>query len=170
MHPDLPATPPAAADAAAEPPVPVLVPLARISIDVAAVVRLGEVWGTAERRFVPLAGGTVEGRLQGRVIEGGVDWQWRRADGTLEISAHYALALHDGAIVEVRSDGLRHGPPAVMAALARGEAVPASAYRFRTAVRLHTGAPAWQWLNHTLAVASGAREAGRVHLALYEVR
>ena len=43
----------------------------------------------------------------------------------------------------MRSQGLRHGPPEVMARLARGEAIPASDYFFRTLVRFTTGAPAW---------------------------
>jgi hypothetical protein len=107
--------------------------------------------------------------LDGELIEGGVDWQWRRADGALEIDAHYALRLADGAVVEVRSVGLRHGPPEVMAALARGDEVPPSAYYFRTAVRFTTGAPAWLHLNDMLALAVGGREKRRVLLDLYAI-
>ena len=46
----------------------------------------------------------------------------------------------------------------VREALARGEAVPPSAYYFRTAVRFTTGAPAWAHLNGLLALAVGGRE------------
>ena len=49
--------------------------------------------------------------VKGHVIEGGVDWQWRRDDGVLEISAHYVIRADDGGLIEVRSEGLRHGPP-----------------------------------------------------------
>jgi hypothetical protein len=148
---------------------PELLPLARISCEVAALVSLGEA-PQGERRFVPLGGGTVSGpELNGRLVEGGIDWQWRRPDGVLEIAAHYVLQADDGGLIEVKSDGLRHAAPEVMAALARGEPVPPQDYFFRTFVRFTTGAPAWLHLNRTMAVAVGAREAQRVLLDLYRL-
>jgi len=148
---------------------PALSLLCTIECAVDEIVSLGQA-AAGERRFVPLGRGRVSGPvLNGELIEGGVDWQWRRADGTLEIDAHYALRLADGTVVEVQSVGLRHGPPEVMEALARGEEVPPSAYYFRTAVRLGTGAPAWAHLNRMLVLAVGAREQRRVVLDLYAV-
>ncbi|HWP19320.1 MAG TPA: DUF3237 domain-containing protein [Burkholderiaceae bacterium] len=149
--------------------VPTLVPMARIHCEVGPLVTLGA-GPTGERRYVPLRGGTVSGpELNGQVIEGGVDWQLGRADGVLEIAAHYAVRLEDGSLVEVRSDGLRHGPPAVMARLARGEPVDPHEYFFRTLMRFATGAPAWAHLNAVMAVASGRREAHRVVLDVYRL-
>ena len=55
---------------------------------------------------------------------GGVDWQWLRSDGVIEIAAHYVIRADDGGLIEVRSDGLRHGSAEVLAQLARGETVP----------------------------------------------
>jgi hypothetical protein len=119
---------------------------------------------------VPLAGGTVRGpELNGRLVEGGVDWQVARADGVLEIAAHYVIRTEDGALIEVRSDGLRHGPPEVMARLARGEPVAPHEYFFRTIVRFTTGAPAWLHLNRTIALAVGQREPRQVVLDLYRI-
>jgi len=150
-------------------PIPNLSLLCTIECKVDEVVSLGHA-PAGERRFVPLGRGRVSGPvLNGELIEGGVDWQWRRADGTLEIDAHYALRLADGAVVEVQSVGLRHGPSEVMEALARGDEVPPSAYYFRTAVRLNTGAPAWSHLNRMLVLAVGAREKRRVLLDLYAI-
>jgi hypothetical protein len=150
-------------------PIPSLSLLCTIECEVDEIVSLGQA-PAGERRFVPLGHGRVSGPvLDGELIEGGVDWQWRRADGALEIDAHYALRLADGAVVEVRSVGLRHGPPEVMAALARGDEVPPSAYYFRTAVRFTTGAPAWLHLNDMLALAVGGREKRRVLLDLYAI-
>lgn len=148
---------------------PDLRPLCRITCEVGPLVSLGDA-PAGERRFVPLGGGTVLGpELSGSVVEGGIDWQWRRADDVLEIAAHYALRLGDGGLVEVKSEGLRHGRPEVMAALARGEAVPTSDYFFRTFVRFTTGAPAWLHLNRTMAIAVGRREAQRVVLDLFSL-
>lgn len=148
---------------------PELLPLTHICCDVAELVSLGEA-PQGERRFVPLGDGTVTGpELNGRLLAGGIDWQWRRADGVLEIAAHYVLQATDGCLIEVKSEGLRHGPPDVMSALARGEPVPPHAYFFCTFVRFTTGAPAWSHLNRTLAVAVGRREARRVLLDVYRL-
>jgi Protein of unknown function (DUF3237) len=148
---------------------PLLVPMTQIRCEVGTLVTLGAAT-YGERRFVPLGGGTVRGpELNGTLVEGGVDWQINRADGALDIAAHYVIRADDGALIEVRSDGLRHGPPEVMARLARGEAVGRDEYFFRTLVRFETGAPAWRHLNKVMAIAVGEREARLVKLDLYRL-
>ncbi len=151
------------------PPAPALLPLTRIRCEVDPIVSLGPA-PLGERRYVPLRGGSVEGpELNGEVVAGGVDWQIRRADGVLEIAAHYVIRTGDGALIEVRSDGLRHGPDEVMARLARGEPVERDEYFFRTFMRFATGAPAWLHLNRVLALAVGQREAATVLLDVYRI-
>lgn len=150
-------------------PPPLLEPFAQVSCDVGPVISLGPS-PLGERRYVPLLGGTVSGPgLEGVIEPGGVDWQIVRADGALDIDAHYVVLTPDGARVEVQSKGMRHGPPEVLAALARGEAVPPEAYFFRTVVRFTTGAARWDSLNRTLAIARGRREAACVKLDFYRV-
>ncbi|MDE2613859.1 MAG: DUF3237 domain-containing protein [Burkholderiales bacterium] len=151
------------------PPAPALLPMTQIRCEVGALASLGSA-PAGERRYVPLGGGTARGpELDGELVEGGVDWQLARSDGVLEIAAHYVIRTHDGALVEVRSDGLRHGPDAVMARLARGEQVPRDAYFFRTLMRFTTGAPAWAHLNKVMAIAVGQREARVVLLDVYRL-
>ena len=151
------------------PPAPDLLPMTRIRCEVGALVSLGTA-PTGERRYVPLGGGMVRGpELNGTLVEGGIDWQVARGDGVLEIAAHYLIRTDDGALVEVKSDGLRHGPAEVMAQLARGEAVPRDAYFFRTLMRFTTGAPAWAHLNKVMAIAVGQREARAVLLDVYRI-
>ena len=153
----------------AMPAPPALIPMAQVLCQVGALVNLG-LGPHGERRYVPLGGGTVAGpELNGTLVEGGVDWQINRADGVLDIAAHYVIRADDGGLIEVQSNGLRHGPPAVMSQLARGEAVPAEAYYFRTVVRFTTGAPAWLHLNKLIAIAVGQREAGLVKLNFYRL-
>ncbi len=148
---------------------PQLVPMTQVRCDVGPVVSLG-IAKHGERRYVALLGGTVRGpELNGTIVEGGVDWQVNRADGALDIAAHYVIRADDGALIEVQSDGLRHGPPHVMARLARGEAVARDEYFFRTVVRFTTGAPAWLHLNKVLALAVGQREASAVLLDFYRI-
>ena len=87
----------------------------------------------------------------------------------LEINAHYVIAAADAAFVEVTSNGLRHGPPAVRARLARGEAVDPGEYFLRTLMRFVTGHPAWTHLNKVMALAVGQREAGQVLLDVWRI-
>ncbi len=143
--------------------------MTHIRCEVDALVSLGAA-PSGERRFVPLGGGTVRGpELNGTLVAGGVDWQLARSDGVLEIAAHYVIRSEDGALIEVKSEGLRHGPPEVMARLARGDVVAHDAYFFRTLVRFTTGAPAWLHLNKVMAIAVGQREARAVLLDLYRL-
>lgn len=143
--------------------------MTRVHCDVGEIVSLGQA-AYGERRYVLLTGGTVRGpELSGTLVEGGIDWQVARADGVLDIAAHYVIRTEDDALVEVRSEGLRHGPPEVLARLARGEPVAPDEYFFRTIVRFTTGAPAWLHLNRTLAIGVGQREARRVILDVYRI-
>jgi hypothetical protein len=151
------------------PPPPALMPMTHIDCEVKALVTLGP-GPHGERRYVPLGGGTVCGpELNGTLVEGGVDWQVHRADGVLDIAAHYVIRADDGALIEVQSNGMRHGPLEVMARLARGEAVARDEYFFRTVVRFTTGAPQWAHLNKVMAIACGQREASWVRLDLYRL-
>ena len=93
----------------------------------------------------------------------------RAAGRITDLEARYAIETDRGTRVLVRSDGLRHGPPEVIAALARGEAVEPSRYYFRTVMRFETADPALAWLNRILALGTGAREKLAVRLDVYEV-
>lgn len=123
-----------------------------------------------ERRMVAITGGSFEGpQLKGALVPGGADWQIARADGVLDIDARYALRTDGGALIRVVSQGYRHGPPEVLAALGRGEEVPAQKYFFRTVMRFETGAAELQWLNRTIAVATAQRKARQVLLSAYKL-
>jgi hypothetical protein len=145
-----------------------LAPLANIVAEVGPPQSTGA-GAAGERRLVPILGGTATGRLAGRILPGGADWQILRPDGFADIDARYQIETADGARVEVWSRGLRHGAPDVLDRLAHGEAVPPDAYYFRTAMRFETGAPAYAWLARTLAVARGIREPTRVRLDVFAV-
>jgi hypothetical protein len=101
---------------------------------------------------------------RGEVLPGGADLQIARIDGVLELDARYTLKEQGGGLVRVVSQGYRHGPSDVLAALARGEDVDPARYFFRTTMRFETGAPYLEWLNRTIAVATAERKAGQVRL------
>ena len=96
---------------------------------------------------------TGEISLRGKVLPGGGDWTLLRGDGVLELDLRLTLETDDAALIYMRSFGIRHGPPEVIAALARGEAVDPASYYFRT------GHPNYAFLNRLLAVSSGDRRA-----------
>ncbi len=71
--------------------------------------------------------------------------------------------------MQVVSQGMRHGPPEVLARLGRGEDVPSSQYFFRTIMRFETGASELAFLNKTIAVATAERKARRVELQAWRL-
>jgi Protein of unknown function (DUF3237) len=112
------------------------------------------------RVTAPITSGHFEGpRLKGKVLSGGADWTLLRSDGVLELDLRTTLQTDDGALIHMSSFGLRHGPPDVIAALGRGEAVDPSLYYFRTTPRFETAHPKYAFLNKLLAVSSGDRRA-----------
>jgi hypothetical protein len=141
-------------------------PLITLEVEVGTLVHVDT--NPNGRRFIPITGGRVEGSLSGKVLPG-ADWQTSWPDGRLEIDAHYALEIDGHGIVEVSSQGVRHGPPEILAALAKGGPVDASLYYFRTSMRFRTAAPGLQHLNAMLAIAKGAREKGVVRLTVFEI-
>jgi hypothetical protein len=144
-------------------------PIFRVHCEVADILDLGPA-PFGQRRVVNLLGGTVSGaKLNGRVLPGGTDWQVMAADGALDIHARYTLQSDAGALIQVDSRGLRHGPSEVLARMARGETIDPSLYYFRTVMRFETAHPAAAWLNRILAIAMGARERNAVLLDVYEV-
>jgi hypothetical protein len=133
--------------------------LMTLQVFVAPLQKLGAVpHGT--RVYAPITSGTFDGpRLRGKVLTGAGDWTLLRSDGVLELDLRITLETDDGALIALRSSGLRHGPPEVLAALARGESVDPSQYYFRTAMQFETSAPQYAFLNRLIAVSSGDRRA-----------
>jgi hypothetical protein len=122
------------------------------------------------RVIAPISGGTFDGpRLRGKVLPGGGDWTLLRADGVLELDLRLTLQTNDDALILLSSFGLRHGPPEVLAALARGESVDPSKYYFRTAARFETSAPQYAFLNRLVAISSGNRLASGPIYTIEEV-
>ena len=144
-------------------------PIFTIHADLAPMLHVGRT-PYGERRVIDIVGGSVRGRkLNGRVLPGGADWQIVRGDGAADIQARYTIESETGGRILVSSEGLRHGPPAVMERLARGDKIDPALYYFRTVMRFETADPSVDWLNRILALARGQREANAVWLDVYEV-
>lgn len=144
--------------------------LVQVTVTLDTALEIGDT-AAGRRRIIHITGGAFQGPLlTGKVLAGGADWQIVRADEVAVLEARYTLQTDDGALIYVQNRGLRHGPPAVLAALARGEDVSPAAYYMRTTPIFETGDYRYRWLNNIVAVGSGIRRADAVVLDFYEVK
>ena len=151
-------------------PTPSLEFFCDLTVDLDPILEMGGGRAGA-RRIIPIVGGTVSGpHFSGKVLNLGADWQTIFDSGLAELDTRYAIETDDGATIEVINYGFRHGPPEVMAAVARGEDVPAGQYYMRTPARLETGDEKYAWLNKLLFVGVGARHKSSVILELYAIK
>ncbi len=140
-----------------------------IEVEVAAPLDFGQTQN-GHRRVIRIKGGRVWGpRLQGRVLEGGADWQILRPDGTADLEARYTIQTDDGALIYVMNRGVRHGPAEVLARLNCGEHVDPSSYYFRSAASFETGAPEHAWLTRAVMLGLGERYPDKVALRFWQV-
>src|SRR3954464_8136678 len=122
------------------------------------------------RVTAPIASGHFEGpRLRGKVLPGGGDWTLLRGDGVLELDLRLTLETDDGALIHMASFGLRHGPPEVLAALARGEVLDPATYYFRTTPRFETAHPKYTFLNRLRAGSTGNRRPEGPPYTIFEI-
>ena len=150
-------------------PQPTLRHVADLTIKLDTIVEMGQGQG-GTRRIIPIIGGQVSGpAFSGEIINVGADWQTIFASGLAELDTRYAFRTDDGAVIEIRNFGYRHGPADVMQKVAAGEDVDPSQYYMRTHARLETGHPDYQWVNNTLFVGVGGRLKSSVMLSLYAV-
>ena len=131
---------------------------------------LGEI-SDSHRRIVPLTGGSFSGpELRGTLLAGAsADWQIILPDGTALGDVRYTLKTERGDLLYVQSQSVRHGSPAVLERLGRGEDVDAAEYTFRGAVKIETGADNLDWLNKGIFVSVGGRQRGGVVYEVYLV-
>ncbi len=122
-----------------------------------------------DRRVGIVTGGRFEGeRLSGEVVEG-ADWQILRPDGVTTLDVRLILKADDGAMIGMTYKGLRHGPPTVMAELAKGGEVDPASYYFRITSTFETASASHGWINRALAIGIGHRRADGPVYSLFEV-
>lgn len=125
-----------------------------------------------ELRVIPVTGGSFEGPvLRGEVVPGTTaDWLRVEADGTAHLDVRLVMRTDKGQHFYMHYNGVRTGPPAVLAQLGRGEAVDPAAYYFRIAIRFETSDPELAWLNRVLGVGVGQRPPTGPTYDVYAVR
>ena len=148
-------------------PEPRLTKILRLEATLGEPLDVGNV-AQGRRRIVPQTGGTFAGpELNGTLVPGAsADWQIVRPDGSALVDIRSTLQTDRGELLYVRSQGVRHGSPEVLARLNRGEEVDASEYVFRTSTQIETAAPDLDWLNKGVFISVAGRQPGAV---IYEV-
>jgi len=151
-------------------PVARLTPVYRLEASLGEPLDLGDTT-QGRRRIVPLTGGTFTGPdLNGIVVPGAsADWQILLPDGTALADIRCTFQTNEGDVLYVQSRGVRHGSPEVLARLARGDAVDASEYTFRTTTKIETAAPGLDWLNKGVFISVGGRQPAAVIYETYLV-
>ena len=148
-------------------PEPHLTKIFRLEATLGEVLEVGNVV-QGRRRIIPQTGGTFAGpELNGTLLPGAsADWQILLPDGTALGDIRFTLQTDHGDVLYVRSQGVRHGSPEVLARLNRGEKVDASEYVFRTSTQIETAVPDLDWLNKGVFISVAGRQPGAV---IYEV-
>lgn len=126
--------------------------------------------GDGHRRIIPISGGTVSGKLEGRVLPAGADYQLFRVDRPSELIAKYAIETEDGSTIYVQNRGIRVAPEAISERIRDGKDVdPADVY-FRSTPRFETADPDLAWLEEHVFVCGGIRRPYGVELSIYQVQ
>jgi len=137
-------------------PPPKLEHLCDLAVDVGVPVDIGHS-PFGQRRVVAILGGSVSGRIAGRVLPGGADFQLIHGATVARLEARYVLELDDGARVFVQNNALRVASAEVTARLLRGQ------------VSLETGDERWSWLNERQFLCVGQRLPAQVRMSFYAV-
>jgi hypothetical protein len=149
-------------------PAPELERIADCYVEVAPPIDVGET-PDGRRRLVPILGGRFHGRLQGRVLPGGADFQLIKGPSLVYLQARYVLETEDKELVYIENDAIRVASPELLARLNRGEVVDPSLVYCRTRPRFETAAKSLAWLMESTFVGTARRAPDHVQLALFRV-
>jgi hypothetical protein len=156
---------------------PALEHFADLTVFVSQPLEAGNTFGLnsrGRRRIIPITGGTMRGpQLQGRVLEGGADFQLVVSETAADLDARYLIALDtpgfEGEHIYVQNRALRRGSAQDIAKLVRGEVVDPAAIYFRCVPTFEVSSPKLAWLTESLFIGTGARHPDRVEISLYRV-
>ncbi len=113
----------------------------------------GPVYSDTKHGYTSVKTGTVSGpRLNGKVLDySGADWPVVRADGVVELNAHYMLEADDGTPIYIRNMGYVYSPKADRPGY------------FRCTPYFRAPAGPHEWLNRTVIVGGGERHTNPDH-------
>lgn len=149
-------------------PAPVLERVADCYVQVAPPIDVGET-PEGRRRLVPILGGTFRGRLAGRVLPGGTDYQLIKSPSLVVLHARYVLETEQNELVYIENDAIRVATPELLTRLNRGERVDPGHVYCRTRPRFETASKSLAWLMESTFVGTATRAPDYVQLAFFRV-
>lgn len=131
---------------------------------------LGEI-GTGYSEIVAVAGGRVEGRINGKIMDFGGDWGLLHSEAVNVIDTRFLVSTEDGEFIAVSSRGKMIMDRETMQRGCSGELIDPSEYYFRTYIDFTAGAEQYRWLNDILAFAVVMMTAeGNILMDVYEIK
>ncbi len=122
----------------------------------------GPLPGGASQGYTPASGGVISGpRLSGRVIpHSGADYATVRADGVIELNAHYLMEADDGTKIYINNRGYIVPAKPGEAVMLNGTPQPAY-FRFTPTFKVPAGPH--DWLARTVILGAGERRSDPDH-------
>ena len=144
-------------------------PLFVMRLDVKPIVIVGETPGSFRRIGIVPSGTFAGERLNGKVLDGGSDWQTVRGDGSTTLDVRLILQTDDGVNITMAYRGIRHGAVDVIQRLEKGDEVDPASYYFRINPIFEAPAGKYESLNRMIAIGAGHRFAYGPVYSVFEV-
>lgn len=142
---------------------------ASLSVHVATPLEFGDVGGGV-RRMIPITGGTVTGNgWAGKVLSGGMDYQFIVEGRRAHLEARYTLQTDDGDLIYVCNRAVRSGPPEALQRLLKGAPVAPGEVYSRSTPMFETSSVTLGWIADRIFIGAGRRLPDRVENVFYEV-
>lgn len=125
--------------------------------------------------FHPREGGTLSGRITGRLLPPGGDWVRIMPDGTMRIDVRLSAELDDGSLLYITYGGVLRKPDAKSwARFQAGEKIEAPLWHYVITPNFETTSKKYGWLNAVQAigkfVSTQTGKDAHVRFDIYEVR
>jgi hypothetical protein len=114
--------------------------------------------GSGYLRVIPIVSGWFEGKIQGKIIPGGADWNTTRDNGISHVFAKYLLQAEDGEYIAIENEGKIN----FQESEGRIKTVP----RFQVD---HNGRYAWLNCGVYVGELQGGKEPGQVEIIIYKL-
>ena len=146
--------------------------LCDLAVSVSPPIEAGNVTGLnsrGRRRIIPITGGTVTGRINGKVVPAGADFQIVVSDTCADLDAQYMLELDSGHHVFVKNRAIRRASAEEVARLVSGLPVDPNRVYFRCVPTFEVSDPELKWMTESVFIGTAARAPDGVFLSFYEV-
>lgn len=141
-----------------------------IEVQVKKPIVVGQDNCVGRRQLIELTEGIVKGRVNGKVLPGGVDSQIIRPDGLCELEARYGVVLEDGESFYIENKGIRRVEPEYAAKAAAGEIIDPQYVYFATVPQFEIYSEKLKWLKENIFICYAVRLPEVVLLNYYMVK